>query len=106
MIVKAQKAKQLVFQGVTFDVLAIGERSMVTKMYYQDGNFVPFHSHPSEQSGYVVSGQYRLRVGEQEDILTAGDSYSIPADVPHSIEIIKAGQVVDVFTPPRQDYLE
>lgn len=38
-------------------------------------------------------------------LLTAGDSYSIPANIEHSIEIIEAGQVVDVFTPIRQDYL-
>lgn len=106
MIIKAQDAKQFIFQGVIFDVLTVGEKSMVTKMRYQDENFVPFHSHPNEQRGYVISGKYRLRVGEQEDILTAGDSYSIPANVPHSIEIIEAGEVVDVFTPPRQDYLE
>ena len=69
MITKAQEAKQLVFQGVTFDVLAVGEESMVTKMRYKNGNYVPFHSHPNEQSGYVISGKYRLKVGEQEDIL-------------------------------------
>jgi quercetin dioxygenase-like cupin family protein len=106
MITKAQEAKQLAFQGVAFDVLAVGEKSMITKMRYQDGNYVPFHSHPNEQSGYVISGKYCLRVGERENILTTGDSYSIPANVPHSIEIIEAGEVVDVFTPPRQDYLK
>lgn len=105
MITKAQEAKQLVFQGVTFDVLAIGEKSMVTKMHYKHGDCVPLHSHPNEQSGYVISGKYCLKVGKQEDILIAGDSYSIPANVPHGIEIIEAGEVVDVFTPPRQDYL-
>jgi quercetin dioxygenase-like cupin family protein len=105
MITKAQAAKRLVFQGVNFEVLAVGEESMVTKMHYEKSNHVPFHSHPNEQSGYVISGQYCLKVGEQADILTAGDSYSIPANVPHSIEIIEAGEVVDVFTPPREDYL-
>lgn len=106
MITKAQEAKQLVFQGVNFDVLAVGKESMVTKMHYEEGNYVPFHSHPNEQSGYVISGKYCLKVGEQEDILTAGDSYSIPANVLHSIEIIEAGEVVDVFIPPREDYLK
>lgn len=105
MITKAQEAKQLVFQGVTFDVLAVGEESMVTKMRYENGNYVPFHSHYNEQSGYVISGKYRLKIGDQEDILTTGDSYSIPANMIHSIEVIEAGEVVDVFTPPREDYL-
>lgn len=78
---------------------------MVTKMRYENGNYVPFHSHPNEQSGYVISGKYRLKVGDQEDILNTGDSYSIPTNVSHSIEIIEAGEVVDVFTPLREDYL-
>jgi quercetin dioxygenase-like cupin family protein len=106
MITKAQDAKQLVFHGVSFDVLAVGKESMVTKMHYEKDNYVPFHSHPNEQSGYVISGKYCLKVGERADILTAGDSYSIPANVLHSIEILEAGEVVDVFTPLREDYLK
>ncbi|RUS95936.1 hypothetical protein DSM107010_70880 [Chroococcidiopsis cubana SAG 39.79] len=105
MIVKAQEAKHSVFQGVNFEVLAVGVETMVTKMHYEPGNFVSFHSHPNEQSGYVISGKYRLNVGDREDILTTGDSYSIPANVLHSIEVLEAGGVVDVFTPPREDYL-
>jgi quercetin dioxygenase-like cupin family protein len=38
-------------------------------------------------------------------ILSAGDSYSIPANLEHSLEIIEAGEIIDVFTPVRQDYL-
>jgi quercetin dioxygenase-like cupin family protein len=106
MLVKAAEAKQLTFYGVTFDVLAVGEKSMVTKMRYEDSNSVPMHSHPNEQSGYVISGKYRLIIEEQENILTIGDSYSIPANAPHSIEIVEAGEVIDVFTPPREDYLK
>lgn len=105
MIVKAQEAKHRVFQGVNFEVLAVGLETMVTKMHYKPSNYVSCHSHPNEQSGYVISGKYRLKVGEREDTLTTGDSYSIPANVLHSIEILEAGEVVDVFTPPREDYL-
>ena len=75
MITKAQEAKRLVFQGVNFDVLAVGAESMVTKIHYEVGDYVPFHSHPNEQSGYVISDKYCLKVEEQEDILTAGDSF-------------------------------
>jgi quercetin dioxygenase-like cupin family protein len=78
---------------------------MVAKMLYKSTDFVPFHKHPNEQSGYVVSGKYKLKFGRQEYFLTDGDTYSIPADVEHSIEIIEAGGVVDVLSPIRQDYL-
>lgn len=78
---------------------------MVTKMLYKTTDNVPFHKHPNEKSGYVISGEYNLKFNGQEHSLTTGDTYSIPANVEHSIEIIKAGEVVDVFSPIRQDYL-
>lgn len=105
MIVKSNDAVKKTFLGVNFVVLSIGEKSMVTKMLYKITDNVPTHSHPNEQSGYVVSGKYKLRLDKNDTILEAGDSYSIPANLEHSLEIITAGEVVDIFTPPRQDYL-
>jgi len=46
-----------------------------------------------------------LTVDTTEFIISSGDSYSIPANVEHSLEIIEAGEIVDVFTPIRTDYL-
>lgn len=78
---------------------------MVCKMLYKKTDSVPTHAHPNEQSGYVISGKYRLKFGNNNQTLEAGDSYSIPENVEHSFEILEAGEVVDVFTPIRQDYL-
>lgn len=104
-IVKKGDAVSRQFLGVDFVVLSIGEDSMVTKMLYKLTDFVPFHKHPNEQSGYVISGKYKLKFGGEEYELFEGDTYSIPANIEHSIEILEAGEVVDVFTPIRQDYL-
>jgi quercetin dioxygenase-like cupin family protein len=105
MIVKASQAQPREFKGVAFDLLAVGPQSMVTKMRYRSGNRVPEHSHPNERSGYVISGKYRLLFANVCEELAPGDSYSIPANVIHSLEILEPGEVVDVFTPPRADYL-
>jgi quercetin dioxygenase-like cupin family protein len=105
MIVKAVEANRRTFLGVNFVVLARGKDSMITKMLYKAEDRVPFHKHPNEQSGYVISGKYRLRFGEFDQEIVPGDSYSIPKNVEHSIEIIEAGEVLDCFSPPRQDYL-
>ena len=105
MIVKSQDGKRKSFYGVDFIVLSNGPESMVTKMLYKLEDKVPFHSHPNEQSGYVLSGKYRIKFSEHDQEISPGDSYSIPANVEHSIEIIDAGEVLDFFTPPRQDYL-
>lgn len=109
IVVKKEDALKRVFKGVSLDSLAVGEKSMVTKMNYVKGNFADTHQHPHEQCGYVVSGEYRLKVELPEHsidvLLHAGDSYAIPGDTPHSFEVLLSGEVIDVFTPQREDYL-
>ena len=105
MIVKSQNGKRKSFYGVDFVVLSHGPESMVTKMLYKLEDKVPFHSHPNEQSGYVLSGKFRIKFSEYDQEIDPGASYSIPANVEHRIEIIEAGEVLDFFTPPREDYL-
>ena len=78
---------------------------MVTKMWFKDGDIVPFHSHPNTQSGYIMSGVIRLMTQSSDDRLGPGDAYSIPADLAHSVEVIEGGEVIDVFSPPREDFL-
>lgn len=104
-VVKKESAVSRQFLGVDFVVLSIGKDTMVTKMLYKSTDFVPFHKHPNEQSGYVISGNYKLKFESKEFLLSEGDTYSIPANIEHSLEIIEAGEVVDVFSPIRQDYL-
>ena len=62
IVVKREDALKRVFKGVSLDSLAVGEKSMVTKMNYVKGNYATTHQHPHEQCGYVISGQYRLIV--------------------------------------------
>lgn len=109
IVVRKEEALKKVFKGVSLDSLAVGEKSMVTKMNYVKGNFATTHQHPHEQCGYVISGEYRLKVetsGNNIDVLLhTGDSYAIPGNTPHSFEVLEGGEVVDVFTPQREDYL-
>ena len=105
MIVKSIDSKKRKFKGINFEVLATGNKSMVTKMIYKNGQTVPMHSHPNEQSGYVISGEHILQFNDFNEILKPGDSYSILENINHSWEVIKEGEVIDVFTPPRPDYL-
>ena len=103
-IVKATEAKPRTSFGVSFDLLAIGPQSMITKMRYRKDNVIPFHSHPNEQCGYLLSGRIRVLTRDSRHELVAGDTYAIPANVEHSIEIIEAAEELQVFTPPREDF--
>lgn len=109
LVVRKEEALKKSFKGVSLDSLAVGEKSMVTKMNYVKGNFATMHQHPHEQCGYVISGEYRLKIefsdGEIDVLLHSGDSYAIPGNTPHSFEVIDSGEVIDVFTPHREDYL-
>lgn len=108
VFVQREDAVKKTFKGVSLDSLAVGEKSMVTKMNYVKGNFATLHTHPHEQCGYVISGEYHLIVDGDEKIdviMHPGDTYAIPGNTPHSFEVIEGGEVVDVFTPQREDYL-
>ena len=105
IVVKKKDAIKREFKGVRLDSLAVGERSMVTKMNYVVGNYAAEHTHPQEQCGYVISGEYLLTVENREFVLEPGDSYAIPGNVPHSFKVLKAGEVVDVFTPVSYTHL-
>ncbi len=105
MVIKKEEAKKRVFKGVNLDSLAVGEKSIVTKMNYVEGNFADIHTHPHEQSGYVISGKYEMTIDGQKYELLPGDSYAVPGNIPHSFKVIEGGEVVDVFTPIREDYL-
>ena len=78
IVVRKEEALKREFKGVSLDSLAVGEKSMVAKMNYVKGNFATTHQHPHEQCGYVISGEYRLKVEVPENpidvLLHAGDS--------------------------------
>lgn len=92
------------YLGVSFDVLAVGERLMVTRMRFRAGVNAASHVHPHEQAGYVMTGRYRQTIGGTSHELHPGDSYAIPGGIEHSMEVLEDGEVIDVFTPPRDEF--
>ena len=103
-IVKSAEAQPRSSFGVAFDLLAIAPQSMITQMHYRPENVILFHSHPNEQSGYLLSGRIRIRLRDSQHELGPGDTYAIPANVEHSIEILEAAEEIQFFTPPREDF--
>ena len=101
IVVRKEEALKREFKGVSLDSLAVGERSMVAKMNYVKGNFATTHQHPHEQCGLKAE----LPDKQIDVLLHAGDSYAIPGGTPHSFEVMEGGEVIDVFTPQREDYL-
>jgi len=105
MIVRPTDVPEKKALGVKFKTLATGTNIMCTVMYYEKGNVVPLHKHLSEQVGYVNEGRLTLKIeNENLGIIQAGDSYLIRGNMLHSLEALEKSVVVDVFSPPREEY--
>ncbi len=88
-------------------ILASGGGLMVCEIRFEDGcGGGPLHTHPHRQVSYVSSGEFTYTVGEETKTLKAGDAVMVEPDVPHGCACIKAGVLIDVFTPERQDFLK
>ena len=89
--------------------LLTGERMMLAQVYLEQGCVVPKHSHENEQLTWILEGALRLWLGEDDDEevfdVRAGEVLHIPPHVPHRAEALEATLDVDVFSPPRADWL-
>lgn len=88
--------------------LITGERLMIAHVYLRKGDDVPQHSHENEQLTYILHGALRFWFGaggEQEMTVRAGEVVVIPPNVPHRAVALEDTLDVDVFSPPRQDWL-
>jgi quercetin dioxygenase-like cupin family protein len=91
--------------GIQMKTLCYGERTLMTEFILGQGSTLPLHSHPYEQTGYLVRGRIRLRIGEMEQDTQPGDSWCIPVNVEHGAQILEDSIAVEVFSPVRQDYV-
>jgi quercetin dioxygenase-like cupin family protein len=88
--------------------LITGDRMMLAHVYLKKGCIVPKHQHENEQLTYILQGALHFWIGEhgeQEIIVRAGDVLHIPSMVWHKAEAIEDTLDVDIFDPPRQDWL-
>ncbi len=91
--------------GIDQKTLVYGERTLLTEFRLKKSAIVPFHSHPNEQTGYLISGHMIFIVGGKRYDTYPGDSWCIAAGVEHSAEVIEDSVAVEVFSPVREDYL-
>ena len=89
--------------------LITGDRIMLAHVYLKKGSIVPRHSHENEQITYILEGGLRFWIGEDEsqviDVM-AGEVLHIPSMVQHKAEALEDTLDVDIFSPPRQDWLD
>ena len=85
------------------------ERMMLAHVYLEQGCVVPKHEHENEQLTYILEGKLRFWLGEDESEVVdvaAGEVLHIPSHLPHKAEALETTLDVDVFCPPRADWLD
>ena len=89
--------------------LITGERIMLAHVYLDEGCIVAKHSHENEQLTYILEGALRFWLGEDESEVVdvhAGEVLHIPSNLPHKAQALERTLDVDVFSPPRADWLD
>ncbi len=92
------------FPGVVRRTLTDGDRMMLIEVRMDAGAAVPIHTHPHEQTGYLVSGRGRFCLGHEEREIGPGDCWLVPSGAPHEVTALEPSLFIDIFSPPRQEY--
>ncbi len=91
--------------GVQLKTLVYGEKTHLCEFKLQKGSVLPAHSHPHEQTGYLIAGRLKFKLGDETFDAEAGDSWNVPGDMEHAVEVLEDSLIVEVFSPLREEYL-
>lgn len=96
---------EVVSEGVTRQILGFNNQIMMVKAYFEEGSEGYIHSHFHSQVAYVESGEFDVTVGTETRTLVAGDCFFMEPNIDHGAVCKKAGVLIDVFSPVREDFL-
>lgn len=91
--------------GVTRQVLTDAPELMLVSVAFEAGVTAPVHDHPHVQATYVRSGRFRFTIGDAVHEVGPGETLTMPSGVPHGCSCLEAGELIDSFTPRREDFL-
>lgn len=91
--------------GVTRQVLSDAPALMVVSFRFEAGAVGAMHDHPHVQSSYCRSGRFRFMLAGEEFEIGPGASFIIPSGARHGCTCLEAGELIDCFTPRRDDFL-
>jgi quercetin dioxygenase-like cupin family protein len=86
--------------------MVVGTNVMVARVLLKKGAIVPMHSHHNEQVSYILEGALRFSIDGREITVSAGEVLCIPPHMPHEAVALEDTVDLDIFNPPRQDWLD
>jgi len=83
----------------------VGQEIMLARVLLKKGCIVPLHSHHNEQLTYIVEGALKFWIDDREIVVRAGEVLCIPSNMPHKAEALEDTVDLDIFAPPRADWI-
>ncbi len=97
---------QTVGEGVQRQIMGYDDQIMLVNVKFDKGGIGVMHKHYHSQVTHVVSGEFKVTIGDETKILKGGDSFYIPPNVMHGAICLASGFLIDVFSPIREDFME
>lgn len=85
--------------------LVVGDKIMLARVLMKKGAHVPMHQHHNEQVTYILEGALKFAIDGKEIVVHAGEVLCIPSNMPHEAWAVEDTVDLDVFNPPREDWL-
>jgi len=85
--------------------MVVGDKIMLARVFLKKGAHVPEHHHHNEQVTYILEGALKFAIDGKEIVVRAGEVLCIPSNMPHEAWALEDTLDLDVFTPPREDWL-
>lgn len=95
-----------ILDGIYIKTLVYGKETLMAKFLLREGAILPEHNHPYEQTGYLVEGNIILYIDGKKHEMNKNDSWCIPKNVLHKVEVIEESVVLEIFSPTRKDYIK
>ncbi|MCF6361752.1 MAG: cupin domain-containing protein [Cyclobacteriaceae bacterium] len=90
--------------GLTRQIMGYDNVILMARVLFEKGAVGEVHEHHHSQTTYVVSGKFELQVGNVKKIIRAGDGFYVPPHVDHGAICLEKGELIDVFSPIRNDF--
>lgn len=104
-VLKGNSPVESVGPGLKRQILGYNNDIMAVRAIFEEGAVGEMHKHPHSQLAYVVSGSFDVTIGDETKTLVAGDSFYVAPDVMHGAVCKEAGELIDMFSPVREDFL-
>lgn len=97
---------EIVGNGISRKITGYNESIMMVKVAFKKDAVGALHSHIHTQTTFVSEGEFEVIIGGEKKILAKGDCFFTPSNIEHGVTCLEEGELIDVFSPVREDFLK